>query len=240
MVMSGCGAAREQGSRLGRRLGKGEFRVVNLREDDGIRTDMRRALLEAALAMIDEAEGCRGVTLRAIAARAGCAHTNVYNYFPSLESLFWESLLEAQSRSMEFMRRHVAQEVPGSPEVFSALVSARIEFALTHPGWYRLTWLEPISKDVPPEVLSRLRRPREEVSTGMIHPVLGAGVSRDEARRITDILHSYVHGEICKLITQRDLAHHEPADPRRTVENAFMLLRLLKADITRTTDLGTP
>lgn len=210
-------------------LEKGELRVVNLCENDGTRTDMRRSLSEAALALIDEAEGCRGVTLRAIAARAGCAHTNVYNYFSSLESLFWESLLEAQRRSMEFIGPHVAQAVPGSPEVFGALVSARIEFALTHPGWYRLIWLEPISKDVPPELVPRLRRPREEVSAQMIRPLLGAGVSQDEARRITDMLHSYVHGEICKLITRRNLADQEPATPRRIVENALLLLRLLTA-----------
>ncbi|MEW5866503.1 MAG: TetR/AcrR family transcriptional regulator [Bacillota bacterium] len=213
--------------------------MVNPREDDGTRTDMRRSLLEAALALIDEAEGCRGVTLRAIAARAGCAHTNVYNYFPSLERLFWESLLEAQRRGMEFIGQRVAQAVPGSPEVFRALVSARIEFALTHPGWYRLMWLEPLG-DVPPELVPRLRRPREEVSTKMIGPLLGTEVRQDEARRITDILHSYVHGEICKLITQRDLADREPSDPRRIEENALMLLRLLGAEIARTTAVGKP
>lgn len=218
---------------------QGELWVVSLGNDDRTRTDMRQALLDAALALIDEAGGCRGVTLRAIAARAGCAHTNVYNYFSNLESLFWESLLEAQRRGMEFIRQHVSQAVPGSPEVFRTLVSARIEFALTHPGWYRLVWLEPLG-DVPPELVSRLRRPRKEVSAEMIGPLLGVGVSQDEARRITDILHSYVHGEICKLITQRDLADHEPADPRRIVENAFMLLRFLKAEIARTAEVSPP
>ncbi len=193
---------------------------------------MRQSLLDAALVLIDEAEGCRGVTLRAIAARAGCAHTNVYNYFPSLESLFWESLLEAQRRGMEFIRQRVAQTIPGSPEVLGSLVSARIDFALTHPGWYRLIWLEPLG-DVPPELLPRLRGPRQEVSAEMIRPLLDAAVSRDEARRITDILHSYVHGEICKLIAKRDVADQKPVEPRRTVENALRLLRLLSAAYTR-------
>lgn len=206
--------------------------MANLREDGGIRTDMRQSLLEASLALIDEAEGCRGVTLRAIAARAGCAHTNVYNYYPSLESLFWESLFEAQRRSMDYIRQHVAQAAPESPKVFGLLVSARVEFARAHPGWYRLIWLEPISKDIPPEVASRLKRPRKEV-TEMIRPLLGTGASEKEAKRVTDLLHSYVHGEICKLITRRDLADREPADPRRIVENALLLLQLLKTDIER-------
>jgi len=74
----------------------------------------------------------------------------------------------------------------------------------------------------------------------MIGPLLGTEVRQDEARRITDILHSYVHGEICKLITQRGLADREPSDPRRIEENALMLLRLLGAEIARTTAVGKP
>ncbi len=239
MVMNGRGAARERAPGSGAGLERGELRMINLREDDGTRTAMRQSLLEAALALIDEAEGCRGVTLRAIAAQAGCAHTNVYNYFPSLESLFWESLAEAQSRSMESIGKYMARALPGSPEVLGAVVSATIEFARTHPGWYRLIWLEPISKDMPPGLVPRLKRPRE-VLTEMIRPLLGAEASPDEARRVTDMLHSYVHGEICKLITRRDLADKEPAEPRRIVENAVMLLRLLKEDIPRTTEAGAP
>ncbi len=200
-------------------------------------TDMRRALIDAALALIDEAGGCRGVTLRAIAARAGCAHTNVYNYFPSLESLFWDALLEAQRRSGEAVGRQVAQAAPGTPAVLGAFVAAMIEFARTHPGWYRLIWLEPIGKPVPPGLLPRLSQPRQRLAE-LIQPLLGAGVSWDEARRVTDLLHSYVHGEICKLISERDAVDQDRGDALRTVENTLRLLRLLRTEVTGSVGKG--
>jgi AcrR family transcriptional regulator len=210
---------------------EGERRVVHRQATDGGHPDMRQSLVEAGLTLIDEAEGCRGVTLRAIANRAGCAHTNVYNYFPSLESVFWECLLEAQRRNMEFLGRQVARAAPGSLEVVGALVGAHLDFALAHPGWYRLIWLEPVDQHVPPELLPRLKQPRGTIAT-MLRPLFGPEVSEADLRRIADLLHTYVHGAICKLIARRTLADQEPADPQRMVENTLLLLRLLGSDLT--------
>lgn len=201
--------------------------MTSQRKGDGTQAEMRRALVEAALALIDEAEGCRGVTLRAIAARAGCAHTNAYNYFPSLESLFWAALAEAQRRSMETIGRYMAGVNPGSPEVVSALVSAQFEFARTHSGWYRLLWFEPIGSGAPPGMVAALGRAREGV-TEMLRPLLGAGMSDDEVRRITDLVHSYLHGELCKFVAGRNLEGRESGDPRRIADNALLLLQLLR------------
>lgn len=210
---------------------------VGVRKSGGASADMRQALVEAALALIDEAGGCRGVTLRAIAARAGCAHTNVYNYFPSLERLFWAVLLEAQLRSVEMIGQRLAQAAPGTPEVLGAFVAAMLDFAQAHPGWYRLIWLEPIGEEVPPEAVPHLVRPRQRL-TELIQPLLGPGVSRDEAWRATDLLHSYVHGEICKLLSKRDLADRDRGETRRIVENALRLLGLLRAESAGSTVKG--
>lgn len=196
------------------------------RGTDRTQKDMRQSLVEAALALIDEAGGCRGVTLRAIAARAGCAHTNAYNYFPSLESLFWAAIIEAQRRSMETIGRHLAQATPGSSEVVRALVSAQFEFARTHPGWYRLLWFEPVSLQAPPGMLPALARPREGV-TEMIRPLLRADLSDDQVRRITDLVHTYLHGELCKFVAGRNLDGREPGVPHEVEENALLLLKLL-------------
>ncbi len=210
---------------------------VGVRKSGGATADMRQALVEAALALIDEAGGCRGVTLRAIAARAGCAHTNAYNYFPSLERLFWAALLEAQRRSVEAVGRRLAQVAPGTPEVLGTFVAAMLDFAQSHPGWYRLIWLEPIGEEPPPEAVPHLVRPRQRL-TELVQPLLGPGVSLDEARRATDLLHSYLHGEICKLLSKRDLADQDRGEPHRIVENSLRLLHLLRAELAGATEKG--
>lgn len=194
--------------------------------------EARQALIDATLELIDQAGGCRGVTLRAVAVRAGFTHTNAYNYFAGLENLFWEALVEAVKRSVSWTGRYLKDVRADSPEVFGAFVTAQVEFAQAHPGWYRLMWLEPLEGEIPPELLPQLSRPRDMLTT-LVQPLLGPGVTWEEARRTVDLLHAYVHGEICRLITRRTVVDFEPASSRLIRENALRLLKCLAEDLSK-------
>lgn len=79
------------------------------------KADRRRAILEAALALIEE-RGLKGATFELIAQRAGVARGTVFNYFPNKEAIlvayFATQLGELARRVAERRERHA---LPGEP-----------------------------------------------------------------------------------------------------------------------------
>jgi len=67
----------------------------------------RSALLRAAAALLDE-NGLDGVSLNAVALRAGITKSNVYRYFETREAIFLELLLEDEARWVERLERRLA------------------------------------------------------------------------------------------------------------------------------------
>ena len=67
----------------------------------------RAALLRAAAALLDE-HGLDGVSLNAVARRAGITKSNVYRYFETREAIFLELLLEDEARWVERLERRLA------------------------------------------------------------------------------------------------------------------------------------
>jgi len=112
-------------------------------------------LVENAVALIEESGGSKGVNLRMIAKRVGCAHTNVYNYFDSFEDLLWGAFLAILKRWVEFTRARVGAQVD-QPGLLRAFVQTQVAFAVEHPGWYRFVWLEKLPGQPPPPVLELL------------------------------------------------------------------------------------
>lgn len=102
----------------------------------------QKQIVNTALALIEEAQGVSNVNLREIARKLGCAHTNLYNYFPDYESLLREAHHEAFNR--------MAQEIghlsrfDHIPTLFRHLMNCFLDFYMAHPGWFRLMWVEKI------------------------------------------------------------------------------------------------
>jgi AcrR family transcriptional regulator len=61
-------------------------------------------IIETALALILSEGGIQGLNLRRIARELRCAHTNLYNYFPDMDSLLWRCVHEAGVRMMRSVR----------------------------------------------------------------------------------------------------------------------------------------
>lgn len=92
------------------------------------KADRRRAILTAALALIEE-RGLKGATFELIAARAGVARGTVFNYFPSKEAIlvaYFATQLDELARRVALQReRHTR---PGEPP-FDALAEIDYLFA---------------------------------------------------------------------------------------------------------------
>jgi AcrR family transcriptional regulator len=98
--------------------------------------DLRRALIEASLALIAE-EGFSALTLREVARRAGVTHAAPYRHFPDKEALL-AAVAEEGFRAMTTLMRERMDKESGPVERLSACGVAYVLFAVQHPAHFRV------------------------------------------------------------------------------------------------------
>lgn len=99
--------------------------------------NLRRALLDAALGLVEE-EGAGGLTLRAAARQAGVSQAAPYRHFASKQALL-AAVAEEGFRAMgQAMRAASAAEADDPLARFRALGLAYVDFATTHPAHFRV------------------------------------------------------------------------------------------------------
>jgi AcrR family transcriptional regulator len=96
--------------------------------------DLRRALLDAALALIAEA-GPRGFTLREVARRAGVSHNAPYRHFRDKDELVAAVAIEGFDKLTRKMQRAAARGAT-PVERFHQAGLGYVEFALASPQHY--------------------------------------------------------------------------------------------------------
>ena len=191
---------------------------ASTRKETGNATMLR--LVDATLALIERNGGCRGVNLRRIAARAKCAHTNLYNYYDSLEALYWV----AMDRALERLESHTAGRL-ASRTGLHAFLTAQLDYARQHPGLYRLFWLEPLTGKPLPQTSRRLEAMRS-LWIRQIDEHLHGRLSAKNRDWVGQIVHGYFHGEVCKLIGRHAFAPTSDDDCERIVSNTLRLAEL--------------
>jgi AcrR family transcriptional regulator len=99
--------------------------------------NLRRALLDAALGLVEE-EGAGGLTLRAAARQAGVSQAAPYRHFASKQALL-AAVAEEGFRAMgQAMRAASAAEGDDPLARFRAIGLAYVGFATTHPAHFRV------------------------------------------------------------------------------------------------------
>jgi len=184
-------------------------------------------LVDATLDLIERNGGCRGVNLRQIAARAKCAHTNLYNYYDSLEALYWAAMDRALERLEAYTARQLAAHT-GKTSSFCAFLTAQLDYARQHPGLYRLFWLEPLSGKPLPQTILRLDAMRT-LWIRQIGEHLHNRLAAENHAWAGQIVHGYFHGEVCKLIGRRAFGPTSDNDCERIISNTLRLAELAAA-----------
>jgi AcrR family transcriptional regulator len=98
--------------------------------------DLRRALLDATLALVDE-HGIDGFTLREVARRAGVSHNAPYHHFPDKRAL----VAGLAEESYEQLRAQLLAATAGTRDALEALRAiglAYVRFAVRHPSRFRV------------------------------------------------------------------------------------------------------
>jgi AcrR family transcriptional regulator len=105
--------------------------------------DLKRALLEAALEMLDE-EGTEGVGLRELARRVGVSAAAPYRHFRGRQALL-EAVATEGFRRFSTMMAAKEQDLP-EIEQLPAMAEAYVRFALVQPALFRLMFSRQVDK----------------------------------------------------------------------------------------------
>lgn len=150
----------------------------------------RDRILSAYLGLLDEPAREGPANFRGLAVRLGCAHTNLYNFFPDWDSLRWAGAGEVLDRTAEFM-----EVGEGDP------VARYVRFALDHPAWYRLVWFDRLEGPPPPDIGSRAARATAPVAAELASARPRA--SREAREAALAAGHDLVHGALAKVLAGR-------------------------------------
>lgn len=189
----------------------------------------KEIIIEATLKLIDDNEGIKNVTLRDIAKKIGCAHTNLYNYYGSLDEIFWESLAQALVRMMDYSAKDTSNDIKHD-ENFYLVLSNLIDFSTKHRGWFKLIWLESIGGNPSPEVIKILNTPGRDFVELIIESSNNT-LSEQKASMIGDILHNYLHGELCKWLNNRVSINNMEEAKIKILSNLKYLYKVLIRDV---------
>ena len=198
---------------------KGEDKLINNKKHVS-----KEIILETTLSLIDKNEGIKDVTLRDIAKEVGCAHTNLYNYFSSLDEIFWESLGQVILMMMDYSSKGLNNEKDDEGRFF-LILSNLIDFSMEHPGWYRFIGFESIGGNPSTEVAKILYKLGDGFSELIKEG--NNNISSEKANLIGDILHSYLHGELCKWINNRNFISRREETKTKILSNLKHLYKLL-------------
>ncbi|GAA0383959.1 TetR family transcriptional regulator [Acrocarpospora corrugata] len=156
--------------------------------------ELRTRLLDVASELL-MASGPESLTVRRIAAEAGCATTVIYTMFGSKEGLAEALYLEGFER----FRRRLASVTP-RPDPYEYLVALQPiyrEAALAEPGYYSLMFERAIPGFVPSERARTLARAALNIIDRVIADCISAGyLTPTQPRKVADALWAAAQGAI--------------------------------------------
>ncbi len=194
----------------------------------------REMITETAALLIEETGDKNSASLREIAKRLGCAHTNLYNYYGSLTEILWDVAAWILKRMMHDTRgEHLSADASKdvSEEDLLGIFLAFFDFSVDHPGWYRFLWLEKQEGTPTPEAAKVLSEAMGSIY-GTLGKLAGGVFSPDKVQQYSDILFCYTYGEITSWLHNR--RSHESRDEmkaRLTVNLKLLYSLFLKENI---------
>jgi AcrR family transcriptional regulator len=185
-------------------------------------------IIETALDLMKDRSDIRSINLREIARTLGCAHTNLYNYFPSFNDLLWEAHIAIQKKIISELYVKLT-EMPDNSQKLQCLFSTLAGEYLEHRGWFRLAWLDYID-DVRPdkdiiateETVSSMVEVLKNIWQETGHEVL----DREKIYWVLHNVHCYIIGEVSNYFNGRRLISSEEELRNHIADTSLMMFTL--------------
>lgn len=185
----------------------------------------KELIINTTLSLIEDNGGIKDVNLRGIANKIGCNHTNLYNYFDNLDEIFWESLGQALLNMIDYVDSNININADNEDKLYSIILNI-INFSMNHPGWYRLIWLDSLGGEPSLYVINILHKPTQSFNSAIME-ASDNRISQEKASFIGSIIHSYLHGEMCKLINNRSFIQDKGEVKNMIFSNIKHMYKLL-------------
>jgi AcrR family transcriptional regulator len=174
--------------------------------------DLRRALLDAALAALPEV-GAERLSLRALARRAGVSEAAPYHHFPDKEALLGAVAAECARLLLEALQAATAEAGDDQRRRFQLTGIAYVQFAVAHPAHFRALELPGVSARMPVNIRRMVdafyrdegRRMRAAQAEGLFAPI----PFDDLILAATSLVHGLAHLMIdgATPVRRGDVAH---------------------------------
>ncbi|MGW6577876.1 TetR/AcrR family transcriptional regulator [Streptomyces globisporus] len=146
---------------------------------------MRAACLRAARELLEE-HGSAGLSLRAVARRAGVSATAPYSHFADREALVSAVAAEGYRELATYLAQ--AHPAPSTPDEPAAVAVAYVRFALEHPALFRAMVAEPC------DPTSEERVAATAAISEYVRTIVGATFPDADADALSTTMWALVHG----------------------------------------------
>jgi len=171
----------------------------------------KELIVETALELMRDKNDFRGLNLREIARTLGCAHTNIYNYFPSHTDLLWETHATIQEVFMEMLTKRL--EAANTAELRLAyFFESFVDMYMDNKGWFRLAWQEYIGDERPKRDIEATEATNKMLNKHISEiwkELSGEYPDADTTKRVLHNTHCYIVGEISNYLLGRGLIQNE-------------------------------
>jgi len=161
----------------------------------------RQRLCDLALKAFAE-RGLDGISLRGLAAEAGCSRTTPYRYFKNKADIL------AAVRQSEFKRMADAAELavenePAPDRKLIALARSYIQFAMERPEAYRVMY-QVVQKDEQryPDLVAEIRRAQQPMLSA-VNAALNSGTIEGDPVNIVHVLWAGMHGLVSLHLSEK-------------------------------------
>jgi AcrR family transcriptional regulator len=154
----------------------------------------RQRLCDLALKAFAE-QGVEGMSLRALAAAAGCSRTTPYRYFKNKEDIL-AAVRQAQFQRMADDAEEVARTERDPGERLVALARAYLSFALATPDAYRVMYsVAQQDEQRYPQLVRQINRAQRPMMTA-VDEAIESGSIKGDPTNIVHVLWAGLHGII--------------------------------------------
>ncbi|MER6466052.1 TetR/AcrR family transcriptional regulator [Streptomyces sp. NPDC001288] len=147
--------------------------------------DLRAACLRAARELLEE-DGSAGLSLRAVARRAGVSATAPYRHYADRDALV--SAVAAQGYRELAGHLLAAHPSPTTPDELAAVAVAYVRFALDHPALFRAMFAEPCDPN------SEERVAATAAISAYVHGIVRGAFPDADADALSTTVWALVHG----------------------------------------------
>lgn len=188
----------------------------------------REQIVETALQLMRHKNELRGINMREISRMLGCAHTNIYNYFPSYTALMWETHTALQEIFMTTLRGNLASATSAENRLRS-FIETFTQVYFDNKGWFRLAWLEYIGENRPKSNIDAIEKAHDELNQSLAliwYEMTGNVPCVSTVSRVLHNTHCYIIGEVSNYVSGRSLIENETKLKEYIVKEATNILTL--------------